>query len=49
MAGLGILMTAIYIGGLILRPERKRGPIGPDSWMVTGVYALGIVGLIVVS
>lgn len=49
MAGLGILMTAVYIGGLVMRPERKLGPIGPDSWLVTIIYVLGVMGLIAVG
>jgi cation:H+ antiporter len=49
MAGLGVLLTAVYVGGLIVRPSRKRGPLGPDSWVAVMLYALGIVGLIVIS
>jgi cation:H+ antiporter len=49
MAGLGILLTAVYAGALIVRPRRKLGPIGPDSWAAVSLYVVGIAGLIVVG
>jgi cation:H+ antiporter len=45
MAGLGVLLTAVYIAGLVLRPKRAAGPIGMDSAAVLLLYALGILGL----
>lgn len=49
IAGLGVVLTAVYIGGLIVRPARKIGPIGPDSWIAVVLYALGIVGLLIIG
>lgn len=49
IAGLGVVLTAVYIGGLIVRPARKLGPIGPDSWIAIALYALGIVGLLIIA
>jgi len=49
MAGLGILLTTVYIVGLVLRPSRKLGRLGPDSWTAVVLYVLGIVGLIVIA
>ena len=49
IAGLGVVLTAVYIGGLILRPARKVGPIGPDSWIAVALYALGIIGLLIIG
>jgi cation:H+ antiporter len=49
IAGLGILLTAVYIGGLITRPDRKRGPLGPDSWLAVALYVLGIAGLVLIG
>jgi cation:H+ antiporter len=49
IAGLGIVLTAVYIAGLIIRPQRKLGPMGPDSWVAVALYALGIVGLLVIA
>lgn len=48
LAALGIVVTAIYVGGLVLRPERKRLALGPDSLAVALVYALGVAGLTLV-
>ena len=45
LAGLGILVTAIYIIGLIMRPEKRRFRMGADSIAVLTFYALGIIGL----
>ena len=45
LTGLGILLTGIYIAGLILRPRRTMARVGPDSLAVLLLYALGIVGL----
>ena len=45
MASLGLVLTAVYIAGLIVRPRRNLGPIGPDSWIAVGIYVLGIIGL----
>ena len=42
-------MTAIFVAGLILRPSRRYAGLGPDSWVVTLVYILGVWGLVVVS
>jgi cation:H+ antiporter len=49
MAGLGIALTAVYVAGLVLRPSRKWGPMGPDSLAVVGLYALGIAGLVTIG
>ncbi len=48
VAGLGVVLTCVYIAGLIVRPERKLGPLGPDSWLVLCLYAVGIAGLFAV-
>jgi cation:H+ antiporter len=48
IAGLGIALTAIYVGGLIVRPNRDVGPLGPDSWIVLTLYAIGVAGLTIV-
>jgi cation:H+ antiporter len=49
MAGLGILLTAVYIFGLIFRPRRRILRMGPDSLTALVLYAIGIVGLVVVA
>jgi cation:H+ antiporter len=49
MAGLGILVTGIYLAGIVLRPRHRHARLGPDSIAVVVVYALGIVGLAVIG
>src|SRR3954470_5290582 len=49
MAGLGVLLTGIYIVGLITRPNHTRWRMGPDSIAVIVIYALGIGGLFLIS
>ncbi|MCW3041507.1 MAG: sodium:calcium antiporter [Solirubrobacterales bacterium] len=48
MAGLGIVLTATYIIGFILRPARKILGMGPDSLAVITLYVLGIAGLLLI-
>ncbi|HSZ26212.1 MAG TPA: hypothetical protein VK766_10850 [Cytophagaceae bacterium] len=45
LTGLGILLTIIYLIGLILRLTKQRFNMGIDSIVVVIVYVLGIVGL----
>jgi cation:H+ antiporter len=45
LASLGVLVSAIYAAGVILRPQRNRLRMGFDSRLVLVVYALGIAGL----
>lgn len=49
LTGLGMLLTAIYIYGLILRPQRKIARMGIDSFAVLIVYVLGMGGLFLVA
>jgi cation:H+ antiporter len=49
IAGLGVVLTGIYIAGVILRPQRTFWRMGPDSIAAIGVYALGIAGLVLVG
>lgn len=45
LAGLGVLLTCIYICGLIFRSKRQYFHLGIDSIVVLMVYILGIIGL----
>jgi cation:H+ antiporter len=45
LAGLGLAITAVYIGGVIVRPSRPKR-LGPDSILALVIYAIGIVGLL---
>jgi len=49
LAGLGILLTTVYLYGLIFRPRRQVLNMGIDSVVVLLLYALGVVGLIAVA
>lgn len=48
MAGLGIVLTAVYVIGFVLRPARTHLRMGVDSLAVIALYALGIAGLLLV-
>jgi cation:H+ antiporter len=49
LAGLGILLTTVYLYGLIFRPRRLVLGMGIDSLVVLILYAAGIVGLFAVA
>ena len=49
LAGLGVIVSAIYAVGVILRPQRDRFGMGLDSRLVLGCYLLGVLGLLVVG
>jgi cation:H+ antiporter len=49
LAALGILLTCVYIGGLIFRPGRRMLGMGVDSLTVLVLYAIGIAGLFFVA
>jgi len=49
LAGLGILLTTVYLYGLIFRPRRQVLNMGIDSVVVLALYVLGIVGLVAVA
>lgn len=45
LASLGIVLTSIYIFGLVTRPSRRIARLGIDSWFVLAAYIAGIAGL----
>jgi cation:H+ antiporter len=49
LASLGVLLTAVYIYGLIFRPKRQFLDLGIDSIVVLVLYIVGIVGLFTVA
>ncbi len=44
----GLILTAVYGAGIIVRPRRRLGRLGADSIIVLVLYAVGIAGLFVV-
>jgi cation:H+ antiporter len=49
LTALGIVLTAVYLWGLITRPHRQFLRMGMDSATVLVLYVAGIAGLIAVS
>ncbi len=49
LTGLGMLLTTIYIYGLIFRPRRQILRMGIDSLLVLIIYFVGIAGLFFIS
>jgi cation:H+ antiporter len=49
LAGLGIILTAIYSAGVVIRREGVTLRLGLDSIICIGIFALGILGLIAIS
>jgi cation:H+ antiporter len=49
LAALGILLTCVYIAGLIFRPGRRIFGMGIDSLAVLILYAIGVGGLVFVA
>ena len=46
LTGLGMLLTCVYLYGLVFRPRRQVARMGLDSLLVLLLFALGIVGLV---
>jgi len=49
LGGIGIIVTAVYALGLVVRPPRKLLGLGTDSWIVLLFYLFGVAGLIRIS
>lgn len=45
----GLVMTGIYVVGIVLRPARRHAGLGIDSWAVLVTFALGLWGFVEVS
>jgi cation:H+ antiporter len=49
LTALGMLLTAVYIYGLIFRPRRQIARMGIDSFVVLLLYVLGVAGLFAIE
>ena len=49
LTGLGIVLTSVYMIGLIMRPRRQIWRMGVDSLVVLVCYILGIAGVMAVG
>ncbi len=47
LTGLGGLLTIVYMAGLLFRPAKQHARLGIDSIAVLVLYAIGVLGLIV--
>jgi cation:H+ antiporter len=46
LTGLSIVLTVVYMAGLLFRPAREHARMGSDSIAVLVIYAVGAVGLV---
>lgn len=49
LAGLAVLLTSVYLAGLIFRPKRRLLGMGMDSLAVLILYAIGTAGLFAIA
>jgi len=49
LTALGMLLTLVYMAGLIFRPQRRVARMGIDSLVVLVLYALGVAGLFAIA
>jgi cation:H+ antiporter len=49
LAALGVLLTVVYMFGLVFRPRRKVLGMGIDSLVVLLLYVVGIAGLFAIA
>lgn len=49
LAGLSMVLTGVYIAGLIIQPKKQYLRMGIDSIVILVVYILGIIGLVFVA
>ncbi|GAA5228793.1 sodium:calcium antiporter [Paeniglutamicibacter antarcticus] len=49
LTALAILLTVVYIVGLLFRPQRRIAQMGVDSLIVLVLYAVGIAGLFAIA
>jgi cation:H+ antiporter len=49
LAVVAILLTTVYVVGLVIRPKKQYFRLGPDSILVLVLYIAGIAGMVVIS
>ena len=49
LTAVGILLTLVYMTGLLFRPTRRVAGMGIDSLVVLVLYALGVAGLFAIA
>jgi cation:H+ antiporter len=49
LTALGVLLTLVYLGGLVFRPQRRIARMGVDSLAVLVLYTVGLAGLFAIA
>jgi cation:H+ antiporter len=49
LTAVAILLTLVYMAGLVLRPRRRLARMGVDSLVVLALYAVSVVGLVLIA
>jgi cation:H+ antiporter len=49
LTAVAVLLTLVYMTGLIFRPGRRIGRLGVDSLVVLVLYGIGVVGLVTIA
>jgi cation:H+ antiporter len=49
LTALAILLTVVYVAGLIFRPTRRTAGMGVDSLAVLALYVVGVAGLVAIA
>lgn len=49
LTALSVILCLVFLSGMILKPQRRFCRLGPDSWCMLVIYALGMAGLVYVQ
>jgi cation:H+ antiporter len=49
LTALAVVLTLVYLLGILFRPSRRIARMGLDSILVLVLYALGVVGLFAIA
>jgi cation:H+ antiporter len=49
LTGVGMLLTVVYLAGLLFRPKRRVLGMGVDSFVVLVLYAISLAGLFAIA
>lgn len=49
LTALGIILTVVYMTGLVFRPQRQYARMGVDSIAAVVIYLVGIAGLATIA
>jgi cation:H+ antiporter len=49
LTALGVLLTLVYLTGLLFRPTRRLARMGVDSLVAVALYAAGVAGLFAIA